>query len=231
MENTPPLTIKKWKEEDRPREKMLAKGTLALSNAELLAVIIGSGTHNETAVDIAIHLMDSVNDNLEELWKLGIKDFTKIKGIGEAKAVSIVAALELGRRRKGSSAVKRFSFTSSNDVVNMFQPILSDLPHEEFWILLMNRAGRLIERLKISQGGVVGVSVDMRLVVKPAIECLASGVIAIHNHPSGNCCPSNDDIKLTEKMKAALALFNISLLDHIIIADSASFSFVDEGYI
>ncbi|MDR1054683.1 MAG: DNA repair protein RadC [Prevotellaceae bacterium] len=229
MENTAPLTIKNWAEEDRPREKMLAKGALALSDAELLAILIGSGTRNETAVDLAMRLLASVNNNLNGLWKLGIKDFMKIKGIGKARAISIAAAMELGRRRKDSELQKRFSFTSSNEVTAMFIPILGDLPHEEFWVLLTNRSGKLIERIKISQGGVIGVSVDIRMVVKSAIEQLASGVIAVHNHPSGNCRPSNDDIKLTEKLKSALALFNISLLDHIIVTDNKWFSFADEG--
>ena len=221
MEDLSPLTIKDWAEEDRPREKMLAKGALALTDAELLGIIIGSGTRNETAVDLAMRLLASVNDNLSELWKLNIKDFTKIKGIGPARAISIAAALELGRRRKDKEQQKRFTFTSSDDVVNMFQPILGDLPHEEFWVLLMNRAGRLIERIKISQGGVVGTSVDIRLIAKPAIDRLASGVIAVHNHPSGNKQASQEDIRLTQKLKSALALFNISLLDHVIVTDNS----------
>lgn len=229
MENSLPLTIKNWAEEDRPREKMLAKGASALSDAELLAILIGSGTRTDTAVDLGMRLLSTVNNNLSDLWRLSVNDFTKIKGIGEARAISIAAALELSRRRKDSELKRRFSFTSSDDVVTMFQPILADLPHEEFWVLLMNRSNRLIERLKISQGGVVGVSVDVRLIAKPAIEGLASGVIAIHNHPSGNCRPSTDDIKLTEKLKSGLALFNITLLDHVIVTDNLSFSFADEG--
>lgn len=229
MDFPPLLTIKDWAEEDRPREKMLAKGAPALSDAELIAIIIGSGTRNETAVDLGKRIMASINNNLNDLWKLDITDFIKLKGIGEARAITIAAALELGRRRKDIEIKKKFMFTSSDDVVAMFQPILADLPYEEFWILLMNRSARLIERIKISQGGVVGVSVDIRLIVKPAIERLVSGVIAVHNHPSGNCKPSTEDIKLTEKIKAALALFNISLLDHVIVTDNTSFSFADEG--
>ncbi len=222
-----PLTIKEWALDDRPREKMLSKGVSALSNAELLAILLGSGTRNETAVDISQRILNAANNNLNELGRFGLTDFTKIKGIGEAKGVTIMAALELGRRRKGAEALNRKQITSSNDVVELFQPILGDLPHEEFWVLLLNRANRIIDQVRVSQGGVTGTVVDVRIIMKSAVNALASGIIICHNHPSGNTKPSDDDIKITQKLKQACTSFDISLLDHVIVTDQGFYSFAD----
>ncbi len=222
-----PLTIKEWAIDDRPREKMLSKGVSVLSNAELLAILLGSGTRNETAVDISQRILNAANNNLNELGRFGLADFTKIKGIGEAKGVAIMAALELGRRRKGAEALNRKQITSSNDIVELFQPILGDLPHEEFWVLLLNRANRIIDQVRVSQGGVTGTVVDVRIIMKAAVIALASGIIICHNHPSGNSKPSDDDIKITQKLKQTCASFDISLLDHVIVTDHGFYSFAD----
>ena len=223
------LKIKDWALEDRPREKLLMKGISALSDAELIAILIGSGSRNETAVELSKRILEKTNNNLNELAKLTINDLKKEKGIGEAKAISIVAALELGRRRKISDIINKQKITSSKDTFDIFQPILGDLPHEEFWILLLNRANKIIDKHRISQGGTSGTVIDIRIILKEAIEKLASSLIISHNHPSGNVLPSQQDKEITKKLKDAAALMDITLLDHLIVTDSSYFSFCDEG--
>lgn len=229
MEEYSNLTIKEWAVEDRPREKLLKKGVQSLSDAEIIALLIGSGTKNETAVELSKKVLKSANNNLNELGKLNISDLTKMKGIGEAKAITILAALELGRRRKISEIITKKKITRSNDIFELFQPIIGDLPHEEFWILLLNRSNNIIERIKISQGGVSGTVIDVKLILKQAIEKLASSVILCHNHPSGNKNPSKADDSITFKLKNAAELLDIQVLDHIIIANVDYFSYADEG--
>ncbi len=225
------LTIKDWALEDRPREKMIKRGINSLSDAELLAILINTGTKNESAVAIAQRILLSANSNLNELGKYTLADLTSIKGIGEAKGITIMAALELGRRRKQTEALNRPKIQSSNDIIEIFQPLLADLPHEEFWVLFLNRANKVIDQSRITQGGVTGTIFDIKLIMKSAIEKLASSIIVCHNHPSGNPKPSEQDIKITQKLKEASQLFEIALLDHIIITDSECYSFADNGCI
>ena len=224
------LRIKEWALEDRPREKLIYKGLSSLSDAELLAVLIGSGSAKESAVDLAKKILKDCNYNLNELGK---KTITELKrsyhGIGDAKAISIVAALELGRRRKLQENFRRPKITSSSDVFNIMQPILGDLPHEEFWVLLLNRSNKVITKFKISQGGVSGTVIDVRIILKPAIENLASSIILCHNHPSGNIYPSDADEKITGKVSDAAGTMDIKVLDHLIITDEKYYSFADEG--
>jgi DNA repair protein RadC len=228
MEENKRLTIKSWAEEDRPREKMTAKGASALSNAELVAIILGSGTKEMTAVDSAKNLLNGVNNDLNKLGKMSIRDLQKFKGIGAARAVTIAAAMELGRRRKESDKHAKEQILQAGDIFDIFFPILSDLPHEEFWMLYLNRSNIVISKVQISMGGIDKTFIDMKLIAKAAIECLASSAIAVHNHPSGNERPSKSDIALTEKIQKALSLFDISLFDHVIITDNRYFSFKDE---
>lgn len=229
MENHSSLSIKDWAVEDRPREKLIKKGVQSLSDAEIIAILIGSGSRNESAVELSKKVLKSANNNLNELGKLNIPDLTKMKGIGEAKAITILAALELGRRRKISEIITKKKITQSKDIFELFQPILGDLPHEEFWILLLNRSNRIIEKLKISQGGVSGTVIDIKIILKQAIEKLASSIILCHNHPSGNRNPSNADDSITKKLKRGADLLDIQILDHIIVADLEYFSYADEG--
>jgi len=226
-----PLTIKEWALDDRPREKMMSKGVSALSDAELMAILIGSGTKNETAVGISQRILTRANNNLNELGKFNLKEFTKIKGIGTAKAVTIMAALELGRRRKNTEVLNKKQITSSKDVIELFQPMLADLPHEEFWVLLLNQANRVIEKVKISEGGLTATVVDVRKIMRIVLEHYALGIILCHNHPSGNHNPSNDDISITQKIKAAATTLDIKLLDHVIITDGQSYSMADNQMI
>lgn len=223
------LSIKDWAVEDRPREKLLSKGINSLTNAELIAILIGSGNRNETAVELSKRILDNVENNLNTLGKQSVKDLQKEKGIGEAKAISIMAALELGRRRKTADILKKPKVTSSNDVFEIFEPLLGDLPHEEFWILLLNRANKIIDKFKISQGGIAGTVIDVKLILKQAIDKLASSIILCHNHPSGNIHPSNSDTDITKKLKDAGQLMDIAVLDHIIVTDKKYYSFADEG--
>jgi DNA repair protein RadC len=223
------IKIKQLSEEDRPREKLMLNGKASLSNAELIAILIGSGSKNESAVQLAQRILSSFDNNLNQIGKLTINDLMKFNGIGEAKAISIIAALELGKRRKEEEPSKRQKITSSKDAFEIMHPLLQDLPHEEFWILLLNRSNSVIEKIKISVGGISGTVADIRLISKPAIEKLASGIILSHNHPSGNKKPSMTDENLTKKIKQALDLFEIKLLDHIIVTEADYFSFADEG--
>lgn len=223
------LVIKSWAEEDRPREKLLLKGRAALSDAELIGILIGSGTTKLTAVDVAKIILSAVNNDLNELAKLSVNDLTKHPGIGEAKAISIVSALELGRRRKETASAAKTKITCSTDIYQYIRPQLLDLPHEEFWVILLNRANVVMKKLPVSTGGVAGTVADPKIIFKQAIESLASAIILVHNHPSGNLKPSSADITLTKKMKEAGAFLDLPILDHIIFADSGYYSFADEG--
>ena len=223
------LTIKDWALEDRPREKLLSKGLSSLTDAELIAILIGSGIKNESAVELAKKILKAVKNNLNELGKLSVEDLMTSKGIGEARAITIIAALELGRRRKLADIMEKKKISGSKDVFEFFQPVLADLPYEEFWILLLNRSNKIIEKFKISQGGISGTVIDVRMILKNAIEKLASSIILCHNHPSGNLQPSEADKKITTKLKDAANIMDMQVLDHLIITDSSFYSFADEG--
>jgi DNA repair protein RadC len=223
------LNIKSWAVADRPREKLMDKGRQVLSEAELIAILIGSGSRNETAVELSKRILSTVENNLNELGKLSVKELTKFKGIGEAKAISIVAALELGRRRKETEIVKREKITTSRDVFDIMKSGMIDLPHEEFWILLLNRANAVIRKELISRGGVSGTVVDTKIIFKTAVEHYACSLIICHNHPSGNLKPSDADIRITKSIKEAGKIMEIPLVDHLIITDSSYYSFADEG--
>jgi DNA repair protein RadC len=225
------LTIKSWAEDDRPREKLMLKGKSALSDAELLAILIGSGNSKETAVDLCKRILQQAGNNLNSLAKYSIDDLIKFKGIGEAKAISIVAALELGRRLESSSEEEREKIQGSKDAYRILKGNLADLPHEEFWALYLNRANKVIEKRFISRGGVSGTVADFKIILKRGLELLASSIVLAHNHPSGNLTPSDEDRKLTKKFNEAVKLLDMSLLDHIIITDSGYFSFRDDGLI
>lgn len=224
------MKIKDWAEEDRPREKMLLKGVHSLSDAELIAILIGSGNNEETAVQLSQRILHSSDNNLNALGKLTIKELSSsFKGIGEVKAITILAALELGRRRKDCAPREKPTIRCSKDAYELFHPVLADLPHEELWIALANRANRITQKIKISQGGIYETSADLRIILKAAIQGLAAGIILCHNHPSGNLRPSLQDDKLTAKLKSAAELLDIALLDHIIITDKTFYSYADES--
>jgi len=225
------LSIKEWAVEDRPREKMLVKGIRALSEAELIAILIGSGNLDESAVEVSRRIMASVNNNLNELGKKTINDLQKFKGIGPAKAITIAAAMELGRRRKESEPDEKPKVVTSADCAALFKPLLSDLPHEEFWVLLLNRNNLVIDKMLVSQGGLSGTVIDVRIILKMALDKLACSIILCHNHPSGNLIPSEADKDITKKIKEAGKHMDIPVLDHLIIANDAYFSFADEGLI
>jgi DNA repair protein RadC len=231
MEDYHKLSIRNWAVEDRPREKMLAKGIGSLSDSELLAILIGSGTKQVSAVDLARQILNMSGNSLDKLGKYTITDLRKLKGIGQARAVSILAALELGRRRKLDDAPEMVKITGSVSVFDLMYPVLSDLHHEEFWVLLLNRSNRVIEKQKISQGGITGTVTDIRMILKTAIDHLATALILCHNHPSGNLQPSDADISITRRIKESALLMDISLLDHLIIAGKGYFSFADETMI
>jgi DNA repair protein RadC len=223
------LSIKMLAVEDRPREKMLMNGVSSLSDAELIAILIGSGNNEETAVQLSQRLLNSVSNNLNTFGKLSVKELTKYKGIGQAKAITIVAAMELGRRREATEPVKRKSIRSSNDAFLLFYPVLCDIPHEELWVAFTNHAGKVIEKKKISQGGLGETSADLRFIMKAAINTTCHGIILCHNHPSGNIQPSREDDLLTSRLKEAAKLMNMQLLDHIIISDKHYYSYADQG--
>ncbi|WP_026452578.1 RadC family protein [Aequorivita capsosiphonis] len=229
MEENNSFSIKNWNEDDRPREKMLLKGRVALSDAELVAILIGSGSRNESAVSLSQRILASVDNNLSELGRLSIAALMEFKGIGEAKAISIAAATELGRRRRTGEALERKKITSSNSVFEFIQPIIGELPHEEFWILYLNNSNKVIRNVQLSKGGITGTVVDVRLAFKEALQIGAVGIILAHNHPSGTLKPSQADIQLTKKLKIAGDSLDIKVLDHLIITEKAYFSFADEN--
>lgn len=221
--------ILSWAEEDRPREKLLQRGRSALTDAELLAILIGSGTAEMTAVDIGKAVMQSVNNNINSLAKLSVKDLMTNRGIGEARAITIIAALELGRRRKDHAEEKKRKLTEPRLVYDEMKPYLLDKVHEEFWIILLNRANEAIKIVQISTGGISGTIVDTRMIFKIAVENLASSIILVHNHPSGQLKPSVADINLTEQLVASGKIMDIPVLDHIIFADQGFYSFTDNN--
>lgn len=224
------LSIKEWAEDDRPREKVLQKGVSALSNAELLAILISSGNNEESAIQLSQRILNSVNNNLYGLGRLSLKDLvTNFKGIGVAKGVTILAALELGKRRAATDPLVRDVVRSSKDVYDALYPILSDLPHEELWALFLNRSNRIIDKQKLSQGGIAETSFDMKILLKFAVNALASGIVLCHNHPSGNLRPSQADDQLTRRVSQAVKLLDIQLFDHLIIAENRYYSYSDEG--
>lgn len=220
--------ITNWSEDDRPREKLMLKGKSALSDAELIAILIGSGSRNESAVDLSKRILASV-DNLNVLGKMSISQLMNFKGIGEAKAITIISALELGRRRRAEDAVELIKITSSKRVFEIMQPIIGELPHEEFWVLFLNNSNKVISKSQLSKGGISGTIVDVRLVFKLALENGATGLILCHNHPSGNLQPSDADRKITKKIKLAGDSLDVKVLDHLIITETKYYSFVDEG--
>ncbi len=229
QEKSTSFSIKHWSDDDKPREKLVHKGKSVLSDAELIAILIGSGSRNESAVELAKRILASVNNNLNELGKLSIKQLKKFKGIGEAKAVTIAAALEMGRRRRGEDALKITKISSSQDAFELLQPTIGELQHEEFWIAYLNNANKVLLTAQLSKGGLTGTLVDVRVVMKQALELGAVGLILAHNHPSGTLKPSTEDKRVTEKLKLAAAALDIKVLDHLIITQKDYFSFADEG--
>ena len=223
------LTIRNWSPEDRPREKLLLKGKSALSDAELLSILLGSGTKTMSAVELSKKVLQQANNNLHQLATLSVKDLIKFRGIGEVKAITIVAALELGRRRKELEPEEKPKINSSKDAFEILQSDLQDLPHEEFWVLVLNRANRVIKKHQVSQGGVAGTVADPKIIFKAALDQLGSGLILAHNHPSGNLSASDADCELTRKLVAGGRLLEIQVLDHLILGGQKYFSFADEG--
>ncbi|MEO5789911.1 MAG: RadC family protein [Gelidibacter sp.] len=228
-EKQPSFSIKNWSQDDRPREKLRDKGKSALSDAELVAILIASGSRNESAVELCKRILASVDHNLSALGKLSLKQLTEFKGIGEAKAITIIAALELGRRRRGEEALQQDKIDSSQSVFELMQPIIGELAHEEFWIIYLNNSNKVLQKNQLSKGGITGTLVDVRLALKTAIEVGAVGIILTHNHPSGTLKPSEADKQITQKLKNAGESLDIKVLDHLIITEKAYFSFADEG--
>lgn len=224
-----PAGIKSWAHDDRPREKLLAKGPMALSDGELLAILIGSGTRQLSAVDLARNILASTQNSISELSRLSIKELIKFKGIGEAKAINIAAALEIGRRRRLNDGLQKKKITSSRDAFEIMHPLLSDNNYEEFWIIILNRGNVVKRTLKISEGSLAGTVADPKKIFKLALEENASSVILCHNHPSGNVQPSAKDTEITQKCKNAGLFLDLPVLDHIIIGQDKYFSFADEG--
>jgi DNA repair protein RadC len=223
------VTIKNWAEDDRPREKLLLKGKNALSDAELLAILLGSGNRSESAVDLAKSILREFKDNLAELSRCGITDLLRFDGIGKAKALIIIAALELGRRRNEAEVLVKEKIVSSRDAFTVLRSSIGDLPYEEFWIILLNKANRVIRKCSVSEGGVSGTVVDPKKIFKIALDHHASSIILGHNHPSGNIQPSEADQKITKKIKEAGFMLDVAVLDHLIIGDDRYYSFADEG--
>jgi len=221
--------ITHWSEDDKPREKLMLKGKSALSDAELIAILIGSGSRNESAVELSKKILAGVNNNLNLLGKLSIAQLMQYKGIGEAKAISIIAALELGRRRRSEDALDLVKITSSKAIFELMQPIIGELPHEEFWIVYLNNSNKVLSKSQLSKGGITGTLVDVRIVFKLALEIGATALILCHNHPSGTLVPSEADKQITKKLKLAGDSLEVKVLDHLIITEVNYFSFVDEG--
>lgn len=229
MNHTNKLTINQWAEEDRPREKMMLKGIDALSDAELLAILVGSGNRDETAVELMRRLLADCDNNLNELARWDIRRYSTYKGMGPAKSITIMAALELGKRRNLQMAKERVAIQCSKDIFDLFHPLLCDSPLEEFWALLLNQSGKVIDRVRISIGGIAGTYVDIRVVMREALLHQATQFAVVHNHPSGNRKPSQEDRNLTARISKAAETMNIRLIDHVIICESCYYSFADEG--
>lgn len=223
------LTIRQLAEDDRPREKMMLKGAKALSDAELIAILIGSGNQEESAVTLAQRMLSSCGSDLSQLSKWEVEEYSRFKGMGPAKSLSVMAALELGRRRKLQERMERPLITSSVDIYELFHPLLCDLPTEEFWVLLLNRSNRVIGKERISSGGIDQTTADVRTILREALLARATQIAVIHNHPSGNARPSQEDRRITERIKEAGRIMNIHLTDHLIVCDGRYFSFNDEG--
>lgn len=222
------ISITNWSEDDRPREKLMLKGKSALSDAELIAILIGSGSRNESAVDLSKRILASA-DNLNVLGKMSISQLMNFKGIGEAKAITIISALELGRRRRAEDTAELTKITSSKLVFEIMQPVIGELAHEEFWVLFLNNSNKVISKSQLSKGGISGTIVDVRMVFRLALENGATALILCHNHPSGNLQPSDADRKITKKIKQAGDSLDVKVLDHLIITETKYYSFVDEG--
>jgi len=228
QEKNTSFSIKNWADDDRPREKLAQKGRSALSDAELLAILIGSGNKDESAVELSKRILAGVSNSLSDLGKLTLEQLMRFKGIGEAKAITIAAALEVGRRRREETPGKIIAISCSQDVFDVLQPILGELPHEEFWIIYLNNSNKILHKEQLSKGGITGTLVDIRLVLKRALERNAVGLVLSHNHPSGSLKPSKVDKELTTKLKRAAEALDIMVLDHLIITEKAYFSFADE---
>lgn len=223
------LSIRNWAEEDRPREKLILKGKAALSDVELIAILLGSGSRSMSAVELARLLLSAVNNDLNKLARMSVKELMKFNGIGEAKAINIISALEIGRRRKDALIVELPKIQHSSHVYDLMKPELLDLDHEEFWVVFLNRANRVLKKEAFSSGGISGTVADSRLIYKRALEELACAMILVHNHPSGSLKPSQSDLELTKKMTAAGKLLDVPVLDHIIFTNHGYFSFADES--
>ncbi len=229
MSENASFPIRSWSEDDRPREKLILKGKAALSDAELIAILIGSGSRNETAVGLSKRMLAKSNNNLNAFGKLSMEQLLQFKGIGEAKAVTIIAAMELGRRRRAEEVVELAKISSSQSVFQIMQPIIGELPHEEFWIIYLNNSNKIIHKCQLSKGGITGTVVDVRLVFKVAIEQNATAIILCHNHPSGVLKASEADRQITRKLKVAGENLDIKILDHLIVTETAYLSFADDG--
>ena len=225
------LNINQWAEEDRPREKMMLHGVSALSNAELLAILIGSGNTEDSAVELMRKVLNDYHNNLAELGKASIDELCRFKGIGPAKAITILAASELGKRRKEEGVEERRSILSSKDVYECLYPLMCDLPTEECWVLLLNQASKLIDKVKISAGGLSATAVDVRCILREALLKRAAAIALCHNHPSGSIRPSREDDLLTKQVAQASVCMNIRFIDHVILTDGAFYSYADEGRI
>ena len=223
------LSIKSWALDDRPREKLIAKGKSALSDAELMAILIGSGNREESAVALAKRILQYTDNNLNRLAKLSLTELMTFKGVGEAKGITIITALELGKRRHFEAGSELPKITSSKNVFHLMNPIIGDLEHEEFWVLYLNNANKVLAKHQLSKGGLTATIVDVRLLFKQALELHAVGFIVCHNHPSGKLKPSTSDIQLTKKIQEAGYTLDIKILDHLIITEKAYFSFADEA--
>lgn len=223
------LNINQWAAEDRPREKMMQKGAEALSDAELLAILIGSGNTEETAVALMQRVLAACGNDLNRLGKWEVRDFSQFKGLGPAKSITIMAALELGKRRKLQERPERASIRSSQDIYELFHPLLCDLPTEELWVLLLNQAAKVIDKVRISRGGIDQTTADVRTILREALLQRAVQIALVHNHPSGNPSPSRADRNLTDLVKKAAQTMNIQLIDHLIVTDGTYYSFCDEG--
>ena len=223
------FSIKNWADDDKPREKLVQKGSFVLSDAELIAILIGSGSRDESAVELSKRILASVNHNLSDLGKLSVNQLMRFKGIGEAKAVTIAAALEVGRRRRMEDISKITKIKSSQDVFELLYPLIGELPHEEFWIVYLNNSNKVVHKAQLSKGGITGTLVDVRLVLKQALELGAVGIILAHNHPMGTLRPSSADKQITKKLKLASEALDIKILDYLILAQHKYVSFADKG--
>lgn len=227
-ENTS-FPIRSWSEEDRPREKLMSKGKSVLTDAELIAILIGSGSRNETAVSLSQRLLNASSNNLNAFGKVSVTQLMTFKGIGEAKAITLVAAMELGRRRREEDALHLIKIMSSKSIFDIMHPIVGELPHEEFWIIYLNNSNKVIHKCQLSKGGITGTVVDIRLIFKLALEHCATSIILCHNHPSGTLIASDADKQITRKIKLAGEHLDIRILDHVIVTETSYFSFADDG--